>query len=169
MIIQNKKGNIQTYCQSNKLIDLLPFEWYETSKRIQRKTSKAGIELSLKFLGADPAITEGDILYEDETRLIVATILKCECIVITPSNMLEMANVCYEIGNKHLPLFYEAETLLIPFDAPLYKMLASMNLVVKKESRKLLSRVTTTVAAHGHQATGNTLLSRILKLTTDNE
>jgi urease accessory protein len=167
MLIQEKKGNVQSFAASYKTIDIVSFEWYETNKRIQRKVTKSGTDLSLKFLNDNPAITEGDILFEDENLMIVAEVMFCDCLVVTARNMFEMASVCYEIGNKHLPLFFENEELLIPFEKPLHRLLTSHGYIVKQEKRKLLQPLKTTVAAHGNSS--ETLFSKIMKLTTTNE
>ncbi len=70
--------------------------------------------MALKFTKEGQQLQQNDILYEDNDLMIVVDILPCEAIVISPRNMAEMAKVCYEIGNKHLPLFLEEEQLLIP-------------------------------------------------------
>src|SRR6476659_9414828 len=106
MLIQKKKGNLHTINLNNQCIDWLQLEWYESSKRILRKQTQAGIEVALKFLDKDPMLTQGDILYEDDTTIIAIDILPCEVLVVKPANLFEMASVCYEIGNKHLPLFF---------------------------------------------------------------
>ena len=56
------------------------------------------------FLEENPQYTEGDVLYEDELSIIAIHILPCEVIVIKPRNAYEIAAVCYEIGNRHVPL-----------------------------------------------------------------
>jgi urease accessory protein len=163
MLIQTKIGNLSTYNSSGKTIDLLPLEWYEARKRIFRKQSNSGSEVSIKFLNENPELTEGDVLFEDDTTIIAVTILPCDCIVIHPTNMFEMASVCYEIGNKHLPLFYEEEALLIPSDLPLLKLLTAQGYNVGVEKRKLLQPLKTTVSPH--DTAGTTLFSKIMKLT----
>jgi len=75
-----------------------------------------------------------------------------------------MASVCYEIGNKHLPLFYQDEALLIPLDIPLLRLLTAQGYEVKEEKRKLLQALKTTVSPHG-EAANETLFSKIMKLT----
>ncbi len=115
MLIQNKIGNLLQHNSNGKSIDFLKLEWYEARKRIMRKQTESGREVSLKFLQENPGHKEGDILFEDENGIIALSILACDCIVISPKSMQEMASVCYEIGNKHLPLFYEKELLLGPF------------------------------------------------------
>jgi urease accessory protein len=167
MLIQKKIGNINSYAPNAKNIDWIELEWYETNKRIQRKKSKSGKEIVLKFLNDNPSLTQGDILFEDEQTVIAVDVLPCECLVVKPGNMFEMASICYEIGNKHLPLFFEKEALLVPFEKPLYKILTAQGYIVKQEQRKLLQALKTTVAPHSN--TGETLFSKILKLTTPNE
>jgi urease accessory protein len=167
MLIQEKIGNISSYPSNHKIIDWLALHWFETNKRIQRKRTNEGREVALKFLQENPSLTQGDILFEDEQTIIAIEVLPCECLVIAPKNMFEMASVCYEIGNKHLPLFFENDELLVPFEMPLYKLLTAQGYIVKQEQRKLLQPLKTTVAPHGNS--NETLFSKIMKLTTTNE
>jgi urease accessory protein len=163
MLIQQKTGNINTITINNRHIDWLPLEWYETSKRILRKQTLAGNHLALKFLDKDPMLTQGDILYEDDTFIIAVDILPCEVLIIRPASLFEMASVCYEIGNKHLPLFFEKDELLVPFDMPLFRLLSSQGYAIKQDKRKLLKPLKTTVAPHANN--NSNLFSKIMQLT----
>jgi urease accessory protein len=163
MLIQQKTGNLNSHPINHKTIDWLALHWFETNKRIQRKITNAGKEIALKFLQENPSLTQGDILFEDEQTIIAIEVLPCACLVIAPKNMFEMASVCYEIGNKHLPLFFEHNELLIPFELPLYKLLTAQGYEVKQEQRKLLQPLKTTVSPHG--SNNETLFSKIMKLT----
>jgi len=77
MLIQQKKGNLNTVTVNNRYIDWLPLEWHETSKRVLRKQTLAGNDLALKFLDKDPALAQGDVLYEGDTLIIAIDILPC--------------------------------------------------------------------------------------------
>lgn len=167
MLIEEKKGNVKLYSAKQKIIDIVLFEWYETNKRIQRKVTNLGKDIALKFLNENPVLNEGDILFEDEDSIIVVEVLACDCLVIVPKNMFEMASVCYEIGNKHLPLFFEDNELLVPFEKPLCKLLTAQGYMVNQAQRKLLQPLKTTVEAHGSQS--ETLFTKIMKFTTSNE
>jgi urease accessory protein len=167
MLIQKKIGNLSSYNAGSKLIDWLQLEWYETSKRILRKKTESGIEVSLKFMNENPGLSEGDILFENEEAVIAVSILSCDCVVIHPKNMQEMAAVCYEIGNKHLPLFFEKDELLVPFEQPLFRLLTAQGYEVKQEKRKLLYPLKTTVSPHAHS--NESLFSKIMKMTGANE
>lgn len=163
MLIQQKKGNISSANINNRRIDWLHLEWYETSKRILRKQTHSGTDIALKFLNSDPALAQGDILYEDDTLIIAVDILPCDVLVIKPANLFEMASVCYEIGNKHLPLFFEKEEVLAPFELPLFRLLSTQGYAIKQDKRRLLYPLKTTVAPHAHNS--SSLFSKIMQFT----
>lgn len=167
MLIQQKLGNINAFDINNRNIDWLQLEWFEAGKRILRRQTLAGNEIALKFLDKNPALTQGDVLYEDDNFIIAIEILPCEVLVIKPANLFEMASVCYEIGNKHLPLFFDKDELLVPFEMPLFRLLSAQGYAIKQDKRKLLHPLKTTVAPHAHSNTS--LFSKIMQLTNASE
>ncbi|RKR83433.1 urease accessory protein [Mucilaginibacter gracilis] len=170
MLVKEKLGNINTIPAGNQTIDWLDLQWYETNKRIMHKRSTAGVEVVMKFMNEGQNLTQGDILYQDSETIIAINIPACETLVIKPKNMFEMASICYEIGNKHLPLFYQDEEVLVAFDAPLYRLISSSGYEVEQGERKLINPLRTSVSAHAHSS-GNseTLFSKIMRLTNQSE
>jgi urease accessory protein len=168
MVITKKIGSIKDIDLNGRSIDYLELEWYETTKRILHKRTNAGKEIILKFLNQNKTLTEEDIVYEDGQSLIVIDIRPCEAIVIKPVTIYEMAYACYEVGNKHLPLFYEDGELLIPYEAPIFAMLQAADLRPLRVNRKLRHPLKTTVSPHNHIGS-KSLFSRILQMTSSNE
>ncbi|MEO6722439.1 MAG: urease accessory protein UreE [Ferruginibacter sp.] len=164
MLVKEKIGNINFFAISNRRLDYLLLEWYETNKRILHKTTVEGVDVSMKFMNGNPMLREGDIIYEDDFSIIVVEIKECDALIIRPKTMFEMASVCYEIGNKHIPLFYQDDELLIAFEQPLYKLLLASGFEVLTGKRKLIAPLRTSVTPHGASNSG-TLFSRIMKLT----
>jgi urease accessory protein len=144
MVITEKLGNIYTASITNCAVDAVIIEWYEANKRILHKQTKTGIDITIKFLKENPGLKEGDILWRDENSMIAVEIKTCKCIVITPGTMLAASSVCYEIGNRHLPLFYEGDDLLVPYEVPLHNLLQASGYRVKTEERKLNNELRTT-------------------------
>ncbi len=142
---------MEKFSVDGRTIDRLPIEWYETSKRIIRKRTGGGREVALRFLQESPALTEGDVLYADDQVVIVVDIVPCEVLVIGITGMHAVAAVCYETGNRHLPLYLEDEELLVPFDAPIHRWLVAGGYAVRRETRKLLQPLQSTVVAHRHR------------------
>jgi urease accessory protein len=167
MLIQQKIGHIDAFELEGRSVDWLQLEWFEAGKRILRKKTQSGKEIALKFMAEASRLTQGDIIHEDEQSVIAIEILPCDCIVVKPANMFEMASACYEIGNKHLPLYFEENTLLVPFERPLYRLLTAQGYTVTQENRKLLRPLKTTVVPHG--SNNESLFSRIMKMTHNNE
>lgn len=167
MLIKEKLGNLATFAAGARAIDRLPLEWYECNKRILHKQSGSGRQVVLKFLTGAQNLEQDDVLYADEHSLVVVEVLACEAIVLKPDSLYQMAYACYEIGNKHLPLFYEDDHLLLPFDAPVFRLLQAAGYAPLLQKRKLLNQLCTTVAPHTHRGDDSeSFFSKILKLTT---
>ncbi|TLD95743.1 urease accessory protein UreE [Helicobacter jaachi] len=120
-------------------IDTINLEWYEAYKRIGRYESAGGLDIALRF--PTPLIyglNEGDILYLDELLAIVVNIIPCEVLLIHATSKLEIAKLCYEIGNAHIPLFYgDNETFLIPYEQTLEHSLRKMGFSARKMLAKM--------------------------------
>jgi urease accessory protein len=166
MVIKEKLGNLASFNVGARRIDRVSIEWHEVNKRILHKQSQSGREVILKFMNEPQALTHDDVLWCDEKFAVVIDILSCDAICIKPASLSEMAAVCYEIGNKHLPLFYYDDEVLVPFEEPLYKMLSAAGYKLKVENRKLLNQLKTSVTAHGNTDSRPSLFSKILQLTT---
>ena len=167
MVVKEKIGNLELFSVNNRNIDYVLLDWYETNKRILNKKTISGKEISMKFLNESPHLTVGDIIYEDDFNLIAIDIKACAAIIIRPRSMHEMAAICYEIGNKHLPLFFQDDEILVAYEAPLFKLLIAGGYIVEQANKKLLQPLRTTVAPHGDGSTS--LFNRIMKLTTEAE
>ncbi|HTI93984.1 MAG TPA: hypothetical protein VL727_25495 [Puia sp.] len=169
MLIQEKIGRIGSFAVDGRGIDVLRLEWYETGKRVMRKHTVGGREVALRFLNESPALGEGDVLYADLEVVIVVEIVACPVMVIPMGSLAAVAAICYEIGNRHLPLFIEGDVLLAPLEEPLYRWLGASGYVVSKEERKLLYPLRSTVTGHEHSGSGagsgSSLFSRILQIT----
>ncbi|MFY0255665.1 urease accessory protein UreE [Chitinophaga sp. 30R24] len=166
MLVKEIIGNTVTHTRNSKVTDLLQLEWFETTRRIQRKRTVGGRDISLKFTKEGQQLQQHDILYQDDELMVVVDLLPCDAIVISPRNMYEMAKVCYEIGNKHLPLFLEKEQLLIPADEPLFRWLVASGYEVVKEKRQLLHMLRTNVQPHAHGSGSPSFFEKILDLAS---
>lgn len=154
MIIKEIVGHESKYDLTGFEVDTLELEWYELNKRIQRKTTTSGREIALKFTSENIALKEGDLLCcnTDEKWAIVVRVLATPTIVISPSNMLEMATICYEIGNKHMPLYIDGNDILLPYEAPMFRWLEAAGYTPKEENRKLNNRLKSNISGHHHDS-----------------
>jgi urease accessory protein len=148
LIIEKKLGLLSQLSTEGRVVDTIDLHWYETGKRLMHKTSTMGTAVTLKFLNEKPAFADGDVLYADSNTIITVCILPCRCIVIAPASNNELAALCYEIGNRHLPLFYNGHELLVPMDEPLYRLLQMQGYQAHATTKKLEQPLKTTVMPH---------------------
>ncbi|MNS69124.1 Urease accessory protein UreE [compost metagenome] len=165
MIIHEIIGNVQQLETGNRKKDLLSMEWFETTKRIQRRTTQDGQEIAIKFLKEGQRLREGDILFMDDHKVVVVDIIPCEAIIVSPASLLEMGSVCYEIGNKHLPIFIQNDEVLLPYEEPIFRWLTAAGYATRTACTKLLNLLNATVQPHGHGGSSS-LFSRIIGLTS---
>ena len=169
MIIKEIIGNTASLPLSDREIDYLYLEWFETNKRIIRKETAAGQEVAIKLWREGLRLQEGDILFKSETAAIVVAIIPCEAIVIVPQSLLQMGTICYEIGNKHLPLFIQDNEVLVAYEAPLFRLLSAADYQPQIQKRKLVNMLKANVSPHEHaqeSKSSETLFTKILNLTT---
>ena len=152
MLIREIVGRERDIDLSGVEVDTLRLEWYELNKRIQRKVTSKGRDIALKFIAEGVMLSDGDILYHnpDEGFAIVVRVLETPAILLSPKSMLEMATLCYEIGNKHMPLFIDGDEILLPYEAPMFKWLVDAGYSPREVSRKLLNRLKSKSSDHHH-------------------
>lgn len=118
-------------------VDELELEWYEAVKSIIRRKTKNGVEVAVRKEGSKP-LEDGDLLWQDGDRCIIVAIRPCDCIVVQPESVRAMGIICFEVGNRHIPLFIdEAATLLMAYEHALFELLVRLGFDPVIERRKL--------------------------------
>ena len=76
-------------------------------------------------------LLEGDVLYVDPELVIAVHTPPCEVVKAkVSSHHPEMIpKVCYEIGNRHAPLFFgeDSSTFVTPYNEPMLRLLSSFH------------------------------------------
>ncbi len=123
----------------NKTADFFEIEWYETIKTTIRRKTRGGLEVGIRKKNRVP-LNEGDLLWEDDNTFIQVLIKPCDCIVFTPKTMREMGIICFEIGNRHIPVYIdEHNAISVAFENPLYELLEKRGFEPQIIEKKLLS------------------------------
>lgn len=163
MIVKEIIGNVNAGNYAGLPIDTLAIEWYESTKRIQRLVTDGGKDIAIRLLGAGQYLKEGDVLVQNEEGIIVVRIKPCEVIVIQPKTMPEIGAVCFEIGNKHLPLFIQGEEVLMPFERAMFRWLEINGYQPVLAERKLMNMLQANVDHSQHRST-TTKFTKIMNL-----
>ena len=157
MLCEKILGRADQTDLSGRQLDYVNIEWYEAFKKIHKKVTDKGEEVGIRLDDTvlSRGLYEGDILYLDKERALVVHTPKCMVIrVKVDENHPHMAaKVCYEIGNRHAPLFYgeEENTFITPYNEPMYLMLEKLHgVTATKEIQRLDFDRRISAAVHNH-------------------
>lgn len=146
-----------------KELDFFEIEWYESDKRILRKKTGRGIDIAIKRGVPIQPLLNNDILICEEKTAVLIAVKPCECIVVLPRNVMEVGTVCYDIGNKHIPVSLAESEIVIPFDKPTYCLLEKNGFEIRTEVRIFSNQLRHNIPQHGHQS--DSLIDKLIKLT----
>lgn len=135
MVFTKIAGNLDDFKSSNKTIDWLELEWEELNKRILRKQTENGTDVSISLESGDH-LHYGDVLYEDENTLIAIRTKLEKVYVITPKTMKEMGKMAFEIGNRHTPCIIEDNEILVRYDHTLEKLMDEVGVIYEQSERR---------------------------------
>jgi urease accessory protein len=139
MLITEKIGNVNFFNVNNRKTDYLMLEWHETNKMVLHKQTIAGLNVVIELNSENQPLAEGDIIYEDDFKIIVIELNECDAIVLRPKSMLEMGRICNEIGEKQQQVFYQSDEILIAFEASLFRSFSVAGYDISRGKRKLVT------------------------------
>lgn len=156
MLCEQIFGKIDEIDASGKVVEYVDIEWHEAFKKIHRKVTDQGRDVGIRM--GDEVLSRGlfrgDVIYMDDGLLIVVNTPPCEVIEIsfTPGHEMMAAKACYEIGNRHAPLFWgENNTYITIYDEPMMVMLSKIHgVIAAKKVMKLDFDQRISAAIHNH-------------------
>ena len=159
MICETVVGRLEDLDTEGKTVEYVPVEWHEAFKKIHRKETESGREVGIRMDDSilSRGLYEGDVIYLDEKLVIAVHTPPCEVLVIqVAKDHPEMVpKICYEIGNRHAPLFYgeDAWSFLTPYNEPILQMVNRFHGVeAKKVTQRLYfeKRISSSIHNHHH-------------------
>lgn len=113
--------------QSNtvhEVLDTLSLEWFETRKKRFIRTTDSGITLEL--IREDTRLWQhNDILCGNKKCIAKINIKPCLVIQCVSKELTDVADFCYFVSNRHLPIFFDSDTQIcaVPYDGKLFEQL----------------------------------------------
>lgn len=126
-----------------KNVDLFEIEWFETRKYIFKRSTKSGVELLLQK-ETNNEWEQADALYANGKLIAQICIKKTLVIQFISSEEKEVADFCFYIGNRHLPLFVDKNSNIfyVPYDGNLFEQLiARFESRISLVKQQLLSKL----------------------------
>lgn len=144
MIADKVLGNIHTDDFEGQQITV-PFKWFETEKKRIAKVAADGTQFGICI---GDTITDGDILGITDGKIYVAEITESKLIKINVSTMAEMGRLGFELGNRHLSLKIDEDSVTIPYDEPTYLYLKKIGF----DAGEITGSFTDFIVCHAHDA-----------------
>lgn len=157
MLCEKVLGKINELDLSGKRIEYVDIEWHEAFKKIHRKVTDCGSDVGIRM--DDSILSRGlfqdDVIYIDDEVAVAVNTPPCEIIEISTAEGHEMMAVkaCYEIGNRHAPLFWGEtyDTFITIYDEPMMVMLSKIHgIIAEKKMAKLDFDRRISAAIHNH-------------------
>ncbi|GAB6989678.1 urease accessory protein UreE [Paenibacillus pini] len=139
MIIEKIVTNIESLDKDEvgtRHIEKIYLESADLVKRIQRVTTDHGKEIGIR-LKDQRDLVAGDILFMDDTNIIMIDVLSDDLIVISPRSLKEMGTIAHQLGNRHLPAQFEDNEMLVQYDYLVEELLNQLEIPYKREERKV--------------------------------
>ena len=159
MLCEKILGNLKDSKYQGKTVEYVEIDWHDAYHKIHSKTTKEGTEVGIRLDNdvLTNGLRRGDVLYEDDEKVIAVQIPACEAIVasIKPHHEKMIAKLCYEIGNRHATLFWgeEENTFVTPYNEPMLTMIQKIHGVtaeVKTIEFDFDKAISSSINAHAH-------------------
>ena len=158
MLCEQVLGKLEDLDVSGKTVEYVDIEWHEVFKRIHKKITDQGREVGIRMDDSilSRGLFQGDVIYQDETVIVAVNTPPCEIIEIAlaPGHEKMAAKVCYEIGNRHAPLFWgEKDTFITIYNEPMLVMLSKIHGVTAEKKIAKLDfdrRISASIHNHHH-------------------
>ena len=144
MIISKVLGNAAGGLP-DKRIERIGIEWFERSKKLLSKVTEKGESVGIRL--SEP-LKDGDILFEDVERVVVAEFLPCELLQINVGSMEEMGRLCFEFGNRHMSIEITPSAVTSVWDGPMSEHLSRLGFCCHRKTGKFTNYLE--VKAHDH-------------------
>ena len=137
MVFERVLGNIKDIENINNYhVEKIILKSDDLLKRIIRVTSDHGHEYGIS-LDKGKTLNNGDILLKDGHNLVIVQYESNDILVIKPTSINEMGKIAHALGNRHLPVQFENDTMIVEYDNLVEDKLKHDNINYSRENRVL--------------------------------
>lgn len=117
-----------------RAVDYVEIRWDEC-RPVLKARSRGGEEVRV-LLGRSERVAHGDVLFEDERRVMLVHVLPCELVVVRSDQPRLLAELALELGNLHWPTQATDSELVFPEDEAALASVRRMGLTFSREERR---------------------------------
>ena len=137
MVFNKILGNINSLENLEKYhIETIYIDSEDLLKRILRVTSDHKREYGISLENGE-RIKDGDLLFNEDNKLIVVRTKSEDVLVIKPKSMNEMGEIAHKLGNRHLQAQFSNGEMIIQYDRLVEDELKRDNINYSREDIRL--------------------------------
>jgi len=141
-------GNLATFEVGERRVERVAVRSDDTAKRVLRLETSAG-DIGIRFAG-EVRLADGDVVHADADCVIAVAVTADDVLVFRPATIGAAIDLAHALGNRHLPILRDGETIVVRFD-PLLEALGIANGVpVAREARVVRQPFLHAHAPHAH-------------------
>ncbi len=108
-------------------VERVALGWEDRLRSRQRVRSDGGTELGIA-LPTGQALGEGDILFEDDERVVAVSTIPEDILALYADSAEELARIAYQVGNRHAPVAVEEGRVLTPYNSVIEEYFEKMQI-----------------------------------------
>lgn len=148
MIADKILGNMETW-EGKEQVVKVEFTWFELEKKRISKTADDGESIGVCI---QEPLKDKDVIGKKDNTIYVVELQLEHLIKIRVHSMKEMGRLGFELGNRHLSLQIEEDTVKVPFDAPTFEYLKKLGFEAEKVNEKFKDFIECKAHGHSHGA-----------------
>jgi urease accessory protein len=129
-LVERILGNVTELTLGDRVLERVPIDSDAMARRIVRLSTSVG-DLGLR-LGDDDRLRDGDVVFADAARVIAVEVLPDDVLVVRPRGVREALAVAHALGNRHVPVLIEAETLIVRYAPALEALVRGLDVPVER-------------------------------------
>lgn len=150
MIFNKICGNINDISNiENYHVETIYIESDDCSKRILRVKSDHDREYGISLENGEK-LTDGDILYNEENKIICVKVNSQDVLIIMPKSMNEMGFIAYTLGNRHIQAQFEDGKMIVQYDRLVEDELKNDSIDYTRENKKMIKPFKHAEFSHTH-------------------
>ena len=142
-------GNLDDFPIGARVVERLPVASSAMTRRLLRLPSSIG-DLGLMLEGTE-RIRDGDVLVADATRVIAVEVIPDEVLVAYPDSIAQAVEIAHALGNRHVPVIREGDTIVIGYAGALEELLERSGVRYERIVRVLERPFVYAHAPHVHE------------------
>jgi urease accessory protein len=142
-------GRLDAFAVGQRRVERVPVRSDDLTKRVLRLATSAG-DIGLRFDGPE-RLSDGDVIFADDHLVIAVAVTADDVLVMQPASIGAAIALAHALGNRHLPIQTDGDTIVVRFDPLLEALAAEHGVRVRREARVIAQPFRHAHAPHSHE------------------